>query len=114
MPVLKLGRNQLEIMGSDRSTRSTSNKLFLTLAAAGLAPLANAQFQFEIPQEFFGGGGFPGQQQQQVRIVSAFEWGWSYVFVIADCYYCEVMQSVQLRRFGVHAFWPVLFGVNRC
>jgi len=37
-------------------------------AAAGLLPSANAQFQFEFPQEFFqGGGGFHQQQQPQRR-----------------------------------------------
>ena len=34
---------------------------FALAASAGLLPVATAQFGFEIPQEFFGGGGFPGQ-----------------------------------------------------
>jgi hypothetical protein len=42
----------------------------LLCAAAAFLPSAFSQFQFEIPQDFFGGGGFqqaPRQQQQRGR-----------------------------------------------
>jgi fatty acid desaturase len=59
-------------MGVSNQNKATAAARYLSvLAAAATAGTAAAQFQFEIPSEFFGGGGgFPGQ----VR-VACLEWG---------------------------------------
>jgi len=61
--VVLLARLAISTMGVFNPSRSNSAARYLSIfAAAATAGTATAQFQFEIPSEFFGGGGgFPGQ-----------------------------------------------------